>query len=610
MRHPRWPRGGGLFLATLLSRIAAVAALIVLVGTLPWLTGRDPALTILRAGSAERDPDPEALAAIRERLGLDDGPVALLGSWLSGLLHGDAGTSWVSGRPVLPGVVEGIGVSLTLMAGAVAVAVLLAALLSGRTLLAGSRGVVRHSSGIPAAFCTALPDFLIGSVLLVVVAVWLGWLPPYGWTDARNLVLPALAMGIPAGGLLGRLQDDALPSAFGEQWATTWHALGFRRRTLAAGGLRRALPALFPQWSLVVVALTGGAVTVETLFAIPGIGRTALGAAVAQDLPVLQVSVLALVLIGVLGGALAGLGQRLVMGPALRGGALTPVARPRPEPGLFGRLAPAGIAVLLAVVIVAGLLRDPYTVQPALRLAEPSWSLPLGADALGRDVLARLGHGALRTALLALAVTGAVLVIGLVIGFVPGLDRGLVEVVNAMPPVLSGLLTAALAGPSVHGAAIAVGAVAWAPLAAHTAALAREELSTGYVEASRCLGASPWWIYRTQVLPAVLPAVARHAMVRLPGIALALASLGFLGLGAQPPVPEWGLVLAEGMGYVERAPWAALAPAGALAALGCLTVALANLPTPAPGRRRTPRPHARPAGQAEGSDVRPAGSVQ
>jgi ABC-type dipeptide/oligopeptide/nickel transport system permease subunit len=84
--------------------------------------------------------------------------------------------------------------------------------------------------------------------------------------------------------------------------------------------------------------------------------------------------------------------------------------------------------------------------------------------------------------------------------------------------------------------------------------------------------------------------VARHALLRLPGIALALASLGFLGLGAQPPAPEWGLLLDESRAYVERAPWAALAPAVALALLAGLAVSGAALTQGRRIRRVTPAP--------------------
>jgi peptide/nickel transport system permease protein len=106
----------------LLWRTALVAALVCGIGLLPWLSRTDPALTVLRARSADRDPTPETLLAIRDQLGLDDGPLPLLGRWLAGLLHGDAGTSWVSGSQVLPGVAPALGVSLLLMAGARVVA--------------------------------------------------------------------------------------------------------------------------------------------------------------------------------------------------------------------------------------------------------------------------------------------------------------------------------------------------------------------------------------------------------------------------------------------------------------------------------------------------------
>ncbi|MER6991351.1 ABC transporter permease subunit [Saccharopolyspora hirsuta] len=563
--------------AALASRFAAVAALVLVVGMLPWLSGGDPALSVLRARSAERDPDPEALAAIRDQLGLDAGPLVLLGRWLTGLASGDAGTSWVSGKPVLPGVLAGLGVSLTLMAGAIVVAVLVAGALVAPTLAAASRGRPRSASGAVAAMLTAVPEFLLASVLLIVFAVWLRWAPPFGWEGPENLVLPAIAMGVPAGGLLGRLLDDALPAAAGEQWTTTWTVLGVGRARIAGGVLRRSLPALLPQLALVVVGLVGGAVAVEELFAIPGIGRMALGAAVAQDLPLLQACLLVLLLTGFAASAVSAALHLLLIGRALRGTTLPVAQRAAAGPGRLARVLPVVFASALILLVAVGLFRDPTAVDVSLRLAAPSWERPLGADALGRDMLARVAHGALRTALVALLVTAVALVLGLGLGFLPRLSGGPVEVLNAMPPVLAGLITAAVLGPSTAGAAVAVVLVAWAPLAAHTTALVREERAATHVQASRVAGGDRSWILRAHVLPAVFPPVFRHALLRLPGTALALASLGFLGLGAQPPEPEWGLVLSEAMPYVERAPWAALAPTAALALLGALAVSTSSL---------------------------------
>jgi peptide/nickel transport system permease protein len=558
-----------------LSRLAAVAATVGLIGALPWLSGRDPARSILRARDGERDPDPVTLAAIREQLRLDDGPWALLGRWLAGLGRGDLGTSWVSGRPVAPTVVSALGVSLTLMGAALAVAVVVAALLVLRGL---RRGATVQRAGALGAALTSVPEFLLGTALLLAFAVGLRWAPPFGWSGPQHVLLPALALGIPAGGLLGRLADDAIPGAYREPWARAWTAAGLPRRTVAYGVLRRCLPALFPQLTVVIVGLTGGAVTVEALFAIPGLGRLALGAATAQDLPMVQAAVLALAAVAALAGTLAAAGQRLMLGPALDAAGLQPPPPPSRATGTITWLAPAVFGGLLLTAVVAGLARDPAYVDTTLRLATPDWDTPLGRDALGRDLLARLGHGALLTVGTAAGVSAVALALGLVAGLLPRLSQGPAEIANAVPPVLVGLLTAAAVGPSGGGAALAVAATAWAPLALHVTALVREELASGYVQACRMLGASRARVLTAHVLPGVLPAVTRHAMLRLPGVALAVASLGFVGLGAQPPTPEWGRVLAEAMPYVERAPWAPLAPALALALLGGFAVTASTAP--------------------------------
>ncbi len=127
--------------ATLLWRAFLAAALVCAVGLLPWLSRTDPALTVLKARSAERDPDPEVLAAVRGQLGLDEGPLRLLGQWLAGLPRGDAGRSWISGAEVMPGLLQALGASLLLMSGAALVAVVTAGLVCARTLRRGGRAI-------------------------------------------------------------------------------------------------------------------------------------------------------------------------------------------------------------------------------------------------------------------------------------------------------------------------------------------------------------------------------------------------------------------------------------------------------------------------------------
>jgi peptide/nickel transport system permease protein len=563
---------------TAAARAAALVTVIGVIGLLPWLSGRDAALSVLRARSAEQTATEEALRAIREDLGLDAGPQALLGRWAAGLLRGDLGASWVSGAEVLPSVLGAMEVSLSLMGVSLAVAVLVATALCTGTVVRAARGTLRRTgTGASAAVLASVPEFLLATVGLLVLGVWLGALPTSGWAGPESMVLPALAMGLPAGGLLGRLVDDAVPAVSGERWTGLWRASGVSSRRIALAVLRRAVPAVAPQFGLVAVGLAGGAVAVETVFAVPGIGRTALGAAKAQDLPLLQGAVLALLVLGLAAGAAAQLLRTRLLGPGLRDAALALPAPRRTSTGRVGRVVPAVLAAVLVVVTVWGMLRDPFVVDAAARLMPPSWAHPLGTDALGRDVLARLGHGARETVGVAALVCLISYVFALGIGFLPRFSAGVADVANALPPVIAGILVAAVLGPGTVGASVAVALISWPPLAAHASALVQETRSAGFLSAQRAIGATEFWVLTRHVLPSVAGPVARHAVLRLPGIALALASLGFLGLGAQAPTPEWGLLLDESRAYIERAPWATLAPAAALALLAGLAVSLSAL---------------------------------
>lgn len=559
--------------ATLLWRAFLAAALVCAVGLLPWLSRTDPARTVLKARSAERDPDPEVLAAIRTQLGLDDGPLRLLGQWLHGLPRGDAGRSWISGAEVMPGVLQALGASLLLMGAAAVVAVVTAGLVCARTVRRGGRKEGR-TGGSGSAVLAALPEFLTASVLATVVGVQLGWLPALGWYGPRWVVLPALALGLPAGAVLGRLLDDLLPGAFAEPWVRAAAARGLSGRRIARQAVRRCLPGLLPNMGLFVVGLTGGAVAVEQIFDIPGLGRTTLQAALAQDLPVLQAGTLALLLLAAGAAGLTRLAARFLIGPALRADALPSLHGP--SASTTRRTLPVVYGALLLGVVALGLPRDPLALDTGLRLQHPTWAHPFGTDALGRDLLARVAHGAVDTLLLALAISAVALGVGVLLGLLPRVSGPLVDTVNAVPPVLAALLVTAVAGSGAATPALAVAILAWTPLAAHTSALLLQERATLHVTATRGLGAGRWHILRHALLPAVLPPVTRHALLRLPGVALALASLGFLGLGAQPPSPEWGLLLAENQPYAERAPWAVLAPAAVLALLGALAVTAAG----------------------------------
>ena len=554
-----------------ISRLLALACLVGLVGVLPWLSGKDPALTILRATSSDREPTPEVLESIRRSIGIDGGPLHVIGHWLAGLARGDLGRSWVSGAAVGPEAVDAFGVSLSLMAAALGVGIIIAAALVLPALRDGLRGCPRTRGGAVSAVLISLPEYLLAPILVLVLAVYLRILPPLGWGSPEKVIMPALSLGLPTGGYLGGLVSDAVTATFSERWVATWSTAGIRGRALAGAVLRRALTPLARQMALVVVALTGGAVAVEKIFAIPGLGRELLDAATAQDVPALQAQILLLLALALTAGVIAGVAGRLLMGQAAGAGGLS-APPPVRHSGQAARIIAGVGAGLLAAMVAWGIGRDPYTVV-ADKLQHPSVALPLGSDSLGRDVLARVAHGAVSTVTSAVVVTVVCFVIALLVGLAPRAATGFIEVANAAPPVLAGLIVAGVLGPSATGAAIAVAGVGWAPLASHAAGLVAENRQRPDVLLAPVLGEGRVRIALTRIVPAVVGPLARHAALRLPGKALALAGLGFLGLGAQSPTPEWGLVLSDALPYIERAPWAVATPAAALVVLSVTAVA-------------------------------------
>ncbi|SCX51221.1 peptide/nickel transport system permease protein [Klenkia marina] len=560
--------------------LGALAGTALLVGALPWLSGADPARSVLRARDVEGTPDAAALEAVRTQLDLPANPVAGTLGFLGRLLTGDLGTSWVSRTPVADSVLPALGVSLTVAGTASVVALLLAGLLTVPALLRAADGRLR-GGGLGAAVggaLAALPEFVLAVLLVAVLAVGWGLLPTSGFTGPENLVLPVLALGLPAAGVLTRLLAGAVAATAGESWVRTWRAAGVRRSAVATALGRRAVTVVVPQVLLLLVGTLGAAAVVEAAFDIPGLGGIALGAALSQDVPVVQAAVVLLVTIGLVVGGGGVLAHRLLLGPALAASGFTPEAT---AAGRRPQRAAAAVAAVLLVAVVAGVLRDPAAQDVALRLASPSWAHPFGNDPLGRDVLARFGHGALLSVGLAVLLAALALVIGLAVGLLGRGDRsGPADVLNALPAVVVGIVVAAVTGPGLAAACVAVTLVGWIPLAVHTRTLAAEARASGFHVAAVAGGAGRWHVLRRHLLPVVGPAVVRHALVRIPHASLALAGLSFLGLGAGAESPEWGRALAETTGYLERAPWVVGAPALGLVLLGVV----AALADPAPER--------------------------
>ncbi|MFA0142708.1 ABC transporter permease subunit [Vibrio kanaloae] len=552
-----------------LSRIASLIVVVILVGLMPDIAGIDPSQSILRARAGQQHLlTPEALAAVRADLQLDRSAIERLIDWVGSAFSGDLGKSWIDGSSVALGIQKTASTSLFLMSSALVMTFVLCGAGLLATLRSWKKGKLGQSYSSLSTVLISLPEYVVASVLILVFSIWLGWLPPYGWQSWQDIWLPSLALALPASGLFSRLLRDSLQRVLNEPWVITWLSANVHSNQIIRFALKRALSSLIPQIAMIVIGLTGGAVAVELIFSIPGIGRMILGAAKAQDLPMLQGGLLVLLLFSIAVSSMSLFVQQLILGHSLKSGKLiSSHSSFRFTQSRTKRAVAFSIFSFLIAIVVWAAFRDPYTSQFS-RLADPSWQAPLGADGIGRDLLARIGSGMVSTFQAGILATFLSLVTGIIMGFNTRFSQGLIEITKGIPYIIAGLLVAGLTGMNPNSALIAIVLVSWAPLAAHCSSLIVEAKAQPYTHLAPLWGTSKLRIFRFYLLPYVLPPLLRHAMLRLPVITLSLTSLSFIGLGSKPPAPEWGLMIAENLPYIERAPLAVMGPIVGLILLG------------------------------------------
>ncbi len=246
---------------------------------------------------------PEQVAAISARLGLDaPWPVQYL-DWIGGVLRGDLGRSLVTGTPVADELAQKARVTMPLGALSLLIALLISIPFG---VLAAMRRTRPSGTGlaIGAQALAAVPVVWAGMMLVVVFAVWLGWLPAQGFPRSgwdrpdqaiRALVLPAVTIGIVEGAMLMRFVRSATLQAVGQDYVRTAAAKGLTRtQALLRHGLPNVGLSIITVLGLQVAGIVVGAVVIEQLFALPGIGRMLVADVAARDLPKVQGELLAL----------------------------------------------------------------------------------------------------------------------------------------------------------------------------------------------------------------------------------------------------------------------------------------------------------------------------
>jgi peptide/nickel transport system permease protein len=242
------------------------------------------------------------------------------------------------------------------------------------------------------------------------------------------------------------------------------------------------------------------------------------------------------------------------------------------------RLALVGLLIILGLVAIAALagVLAPYSATvgdlAGSRLLPPSAEHWLGTDDLGRDIYSRILFGSRWTLYVVVLVAIIAAPIGLLVGTIAGYAGGWIDTVLmritdiflAFPKLVLALAFVAALGPGIENAVLAIAITSWPPYARIARAETLTVRNSDYIKAVQLMGASPFRIVLRHIMPLCISSLIVRVTLDMAGIILTAAGLGFLGLGAQPPLPEWGAMIASGRRFVLDQWWVAGAPGFAI----------------------------------------------
>ncbi len=279
----------------ILRRLLAVVPVMLVVATVAFvlvhLAPGDPASVI-----AGPYATPEDVAKLRHQLGIDRPLHVQLGRWYWRLLHGDLGTSIFLRRPVIEAILDRAEPTLLLTTAATLVAVLIG-VPTGIVSARRHGGVVDQTLMVLALLGTSVPNFLLGLLMILVFAVWLGWFPVAGyvplesgaWRTLRSLLMPAVALGLVQSALIARITRSAMLDVLREQFILAGRAKGLPEGSVVyKHALKNAFVPTLTVIGISFAVLLGGAVIIEQVFNIPGLGRLVISAVLRRDYPVIQ----------------------------------------------------------------------------------------------------------------------------------------------------------------------------------------------------------------------------------------------------------------------------------------------------------------------------------
>src|SRR6266478_1158987 len=497
-------------------------------------------LTRLSGDLAASIAGPNATAAdvaiITKNYGLDRPLVVQFLEWAGHAAEGDLGRSFLYHAPVWGLIRDRLPITLTLGLTGLAIALLVALPLG---ILAAVREGSAMDRGIMmvALLGQAMPGFWFGLVMIVLLGLDLQWLPISGVDTWQGYIMPGIVLAFSAIPALMRLTRSGMIDALAADYIRTARAKGLSRAKIV---LKHALRnAAMPVVSIAAVQLgfmLGGSVVIESVFALPGVGYLAWESITKNDFPVVQAVVLFLAVIYI------------------------------------------ALTVLAAIFAPYLVPHDPFAQDLNQRLIPPVWmegSQPahlLGTDQIGRDYLSRLIYGTRISMLIGVLTVITSGLIGITLGIIGGFYGGrtddvvmfLITCRLSIPLILVALTVVALVGSSLAVVILTLGLLLWDRFAVVARTTTMQVRNLDYIAAAQAAGASRVHVLVREVLPNIANHLVVVATLEMALAILLEAALSFLGLGVPPPLPSWGLMIAEAKEYMFFSPLVIMTPGVAL----------------------------------------------
>jgi peptide/nickel transport system permease protein len=562
---------------------------------------------------------------MRQELGLNlPLPLQYL-RWLFNLLHGDMGVSYISGRPVFSAFMEKLPATIYLTITSIVLTIIISIPLGIISAVRQNKVtdyIIRFLSFIG----NSLPNFFVALLLIYIFALKLGLLPVMGNAAGwKSVILPTLTLAIAMAAKYTRQVRATVLEELNQDYVTGARARGIpERRILYFNVLKSSMLTIVTLLALSIGSLLGGTAIVESIFLWDGVGKLAVDAIMTRDYPIIQAYVIWMAIIYVAVNLVTDIVYHY-LDPRIRLQEMRrkPVKR---RPGIRKQLRfaqntepdarvlsnvqtgydPDHISVrkqkvkrdyakirLIVFLILVGIVLiiaafashltpyDPYAQDLSVALQPPGNGHLLGTDRYGRDMLSRVIMGSQTTIYASLLLVLIIVVTGLVVGVICGWKGGKLDTVLmrisdvflAFPGMVFAIAVAGVLAGGLMNAVVALAAISWPKFAR----LARSQVLSirglPYIQAAKLAGSGTGKIIWKHILPNITGPIIVTAVLEIGTMIMELAGLSFLGLGATPPLAEWGSMMSNGRSMLQTCPWVVLAPGVAI----FITVVLFNL---------------------------------